>query len=335
MHETRETLNARDLRGAEKWLNRMLQDPERHRAGLTRWIARKPAREACYLRLVKTLEGATRDARMLPAPRPQRWSPAYRVLEPSPLAAVAVVVLAASLTLVAAATMRDVGTPQFVTSASARTVFETRVGEVRTERLADGTSILLDTDTRATLDTRSGRRVVEIERGRARFTLAQNKGGSLEVIAAGFTVIPTGRVFDVSNRGFVNIQPIEGGLEVRAPAETRSATRAAITVDRGKILSIERGQNLPPSATVARASEEQWVDGVKSFDNVPIREIIAEANSYSDRRLDLGDATLGERRLFAEINVRDLDMVAEAIAGYLDLDIDRSHTNQLILVPRK
>jgi len=331
MTEASKMLTPRDHREAQKWLNRMLEDPERYRRGLTRWIARKPAREACYMRLVKTIERADGSAQMLPSRRPQRWSSLYRLLEPKSIAAVAVVVLAASLTVGITRSGGNSATPWLVSSAAARTVWKTRVGEVRTEHLADGTAILLDTDTIATLDTVSGQRVIEIEHGRARFTVPAGAAGSLVVRAAGFMVSPVGRVFDVSYRGTVKIQPIEGALEVRK-ADDREA---ALALNPGEIVSLAHGQTLPRSATVARASEQQWVDGVKSFDNVPIREIIAEANSYSDRRLELADASLGDRRLFAEINIRDIEMVAEAISGFLDLDIDRSHTNQLILVPHK
>lgn len=331
MTEASKMLTPRDHREAQKWLNRMLEDPERYRRGLTRWIARKPAREACYTRLVKTLDRADGSAKMLPSRRPERWSPLYRLLEPKSITALAVVVLAASLTVGITRSGGNSATPWLVSSASARTVWKTRVGEVRTERLADGTAILLDTDTIATLDTASGQQVIEIEHGRARFTVARGAAGSLVVRAAGFTVSPVGRVFDVSYRGTVKIQPIEGALEVR----TTDDRDAALALNPGEIVSLAHGQTLPRSANVARASEQQWVDGVKSFDNVPIREIIAEANSYSDRRLELADPFLGDRRLFAEINIRDIEMVAEAISGFLDLDIDRSHTNQLILVPHK
>jgi transmembrane sensor len=335
MTEASKMLTPRDHREAQKWLNRMLEDPERYRRGLTRWIARKPAREACYTRLVKTLDRADGSAQMLPSRRPQRWSPLYRLLEPKSITALAIVVLAASLTVGITRSGGNSATPWLVSSASARTVWKTRVGEVRTERLADGTAILLDTDTVATLDTVSGQRVIEIEHGRARFTVPGGAAGSLLVRAAGFTVSPGGQVFDVSYRGTVKIQPIKGGLEVRAAGDRVPGTRAVLALNPGEIVSLAHGQTLPLSATVARASEQQWVDGVKSFDNVPIREIIAEANSYSDRRLELADPSLGDRRLFAEINVRDIEMVAEAISGFLDLDIDRSHTNQLILVPHK
>ena len=75
--------------------------------------------------------------------------------------------------------------------------------------------------------------------------------------------------------------------------------------------------------------------GVKSFDNVPISDVIAEANSYSETKIELATPALGGREIFADIDIRDIERVAQAVSNFLQLDIDRSHPNKLILTEKK
>lgn len=333
MSKAGKALSWLERRTAHKWVNRMLEDPDRYRAAMSRWAMRSPAREAYYSNLLDTVAAATRSAKTL-RPRPNnRTAPPHRSID------VRIATIIAPLLAVVIATsigmhLRNGSEPQFMPSASARTVFRTKVGEVRTEQLADGSSILLDTDTVLTVDTKSQAPVIELQRGRARFTVSSSPAQKLRVRAGRFAVDPAGKVFDVSFRDNLTVLPIDGSVEVRKLDAGPTGT-AAFLVSPGQILNIARGQGVAPSVKVARMSEQQWVDGMKSFDNVPIREIIAEANGYGERRLELADPSLGERRLFADINVRDIEMVAEAIAGFLDSDIDRTQANRLIITARK
>jgi len=84
-----------------------------------------------------------------------------------------------------------------------------------------------------------------------------------------------------------------------------------------------------------RPSDEQWVSGVKSFNDVPIRDVIAEANRYSTTQIILADPALGEREIFGDVNIRDIDAVAQTIADYLQLRVDRSRTGTLVLTAIK
>jgi transmembrane sensor len=212
--------------------------------------------------------------------------------------------------------------------------FVTKVGEVRTVKLADGSQVVLDTDTAISVAMTADRRDLILKRGRARFIVAHDAARPFFVKAGGMVVRATGTVFDVLFRSNVAVHLIEGGVEVElASQHTRSARK--ILLRPGQILAFSHGHEPQTLVIPARRSDEQWVNGVKSFDNVPIREVIAEANSYSDTRIELMPPSLGDREIFADIHIRDIERVAEAISGFLDLDIDRTEKGRLILSPRK
>jgi transmembrane sensor len=141
-------------------------------------------------------------------------------------------------------------------------------------------------------------------------------------------------VFDVLYRNSLAVHLIEGGVEVKMPAPNAGAPKT-FALKPGQIFALSHGQAPQSLVMPARRSDQQWVSGVKSFDNVPIREVIAEANSYSSSKIELSPPSLGDRQIFADIDIRDIERVAEAISGYLDLHIDRSQKSRLLLIPKK
>ena len=99
----------------------------------------------------------------------------------------------------------------------------------------------------------------------------------------------------------------------------------------GEQLAFLDGQALSPSVMSARPADEQWVSGVKNVDDVPISEVIAEANGYSTTQIVLADPELGSREIFGSVHIRDIEAVANAIATFLEAKVDRSHPGKLII----
>lgn len=336
----------RDREEAMEWAMTILSDPKavpdptaldrlgEHQAAFAAWASADPTRKARYLSIVHDMlaagDAAARTGMRSRLPGPVNNGGIMR----SPWA------LAASLAfvLVAAAAVwwRSEGTaPSFIAHSEARTPLETRVGEVRTEWLADGSSILLDTDTLLLVTMTAKERSVEIKRGRARFTIVQDTQRPFTVHGAGTQVIAEDGSFDMTARDGLRLNPIEGELRViftRAPASDQPRS---LKLHPGQLLLFKTGQGTNVSVISAPRSEQQWVTGVKSFDNVPVSEVIAEANSYSEKKIELATPALGSREIFADIEIRDIERVAQAISAFLELGIERSQPNKLILSKKK
>ncbi len=337
----------RDEQMALEWAMTILSDPNAvpdpmalnrlgdHQATFSAWVAADPSRKDRYLSIVReTLEGSNAAARLGMRDRDSKPQGIGHSLSRSPL------VLAASLAfvLLAAAGIwwRTEGTaPSLIAQSEARTPIETRIGEVRTERLADGTSVILDTDTLLLVRITSKERSVEIKRGRARFSVVQDDRRPFVVHGGGTDVTSEGGSFDMSVREGVRISPIESVLTLSFTRPIPSGHAKSLQLRPGQLLTLEGGQTTQISVISAPQSEQQWVSGVKSFDNVPINDVIAEANSYSETKIELATPALGRREIFADIEIRDIERVARAISAFLDLDIDRSHPHRLILNDKK
>lgn len=336
-----------DEQMALEWAMTILADPNAvpdpmaldslgaHQAAFSAWVAADPTRKDRYLTIVRdTLEGSDAAARLGMGPRRSKPPVKEHNFSRSPL------VLAASLAfvLLAAAGIwwRSEGTaPSLIAQSEARTPIETRIGEVRTERLADGTSVILDTDTLLLVRITAKERSVEIKRGRARFSVVQDERRPFVVQGGGTDVTSEGGSFDMSVRKAVRISPIESVLTLSVRRPVSGGQAKSLQLRPGQLLTLEAGQQTELSVISAPQSEQQWVTGVKSFDNVPIKDVIAEANSYSETKIELATPALGRREIFADIDIRDIERVAHAISAFLDLDIDRSRPHRLILSQKK
>lgn len=335
-----------DWQEAMEWAMIILGDPKivpnplaldslgPHQAGFSAWVAGNPERVSRYVGIVQDMlkagDDAARDGLRPRKPTPQ--TPRYRSRSPA--------VLAASLTLVLLAAAgiwwRSGHTsPSLIAQSEARTPIETRVGEVRTDRLEDGTSILLDTDTLLLVTMTATQRRVELKRGRARFTVAQDAGRPFMVRGAGADVTTRSGSFDITAREGLRINPIDTIVDVVFSGALPPGQARSRALGPGQLLARQAGQGANISVISAPRSEQQWVTGVKSFDNVPISDVIAEANSYSETKIELVPPTLGRREIFADIDIRDIERVAQAIRAFLDADIDRSQPGKLILAAKK
>lgn len=333
MTDVHEQITAQDKQAAQIWVLLMLDEPDLHAEALADWIAEKPTRQALYTDFMDDVQAAGHAAASFlthAQPPRQRQRPWWT--KPIPvLAAASILGLLASASMVWR-TPSQVA-PQ-VQEANPTSTFITRLGEVRTVNLADGSRAILDTDTVLRVSMAVDSRTISLKRGRARFIVAHDSGRPFYVRAGGMQVRATGTVFDVLFRNTVAVHLIEGGVVVKVLANAAQPGKT-IALKPGQILTLRHGQSPQSLVMPARRSDQQWVSGVKSFDNVPIREVIAEANSYSDTKIELVPSSFGEREIFGEIDIRDIERVAEAISFYLDLSIDRSQKQRLILASKK
>lgn len=320
-------ITPRDRREVEKWVVRMLDEPERHRAALARWLLAKPGRRELYDQLFASVEDAS-QAMPMPALDQAKPAPIDRVSRrPLVAAAAAFLLLLLGASTYLAVSRSDAGPAQDSTQPL---VLSTRPGEVRLERLDDGSHLTLDGDTRITVHLASGERRFDLARGRVRFVLASDPRRPLLVRAGDQSVSGTGGVFDVANNGRLAIVMFKGRLEL-TPHSAFGRSSQPLWLRSGQKLAFASGQPSHPSVMPASPADWQWTNDVKSFDDVPISDLIAEANGYSPVKISLADPTLGQRRIFGDIHIRDANSVAQAIATFLGATIDRSNPDQLVI----
>lgn len=316
-------------RRAAAWVVRLDEDPARYEEGLRRWIGDDQEKAAAYNQAYQAFHGASAAARQIFARTAARPAP-RRLARKVNLA----LVTGLSLIVVSGALLFMLEELDMLARhpVPAAQLYATKVGEVRSVRLSDGSKLIVDTDTIVRVTFSPTARAITLVKGRVRFDVAHNAARPFIVSAGGARIADRGTVFDVEAYRLVSVRILSGTVDVSLPGRGGTARPAAIHLRPGQQLRFDPAMNDPPEAPQATpVSDLQWVSGMKTFDGVPVSEIIEEVNRYSTTKIKLADPAMGVRPAFLDLDIRDSSEVAQNLALYLRLDVDASEANALIL----
>lgn len=317
---------------AEYWYQRMhaADCTSAERAEFERWRARHPQHAAAYrhtehlyhraadLRLDphwQAVGKATRRrvARAARVRRAVRWS--------VPVAAVLVLALGAGW--------------QFWDPVEPELHYATTVGERRTLDLNDGTSVVLDTDSKLAIRFSRKQRNLVLEHGQAQFSVASQPQRPFVVRAGEGAVRAVGTQFQVRKRDAgVWVTLLEGVVTVSAPDAASGGTDRGVTLAAGEQVSFGNGQPLnrqPADLAVA----EGWIRGEQIFDRRPLREVIEEMNRYTQVKLRLADPSLNELEVSGAFYDNDQDSMIRALELGWSLRAERTSDTTIVLHPRR
>jgi transmembrane sensor len=160
--------------------------------------------------------------------------------------------------------------------------YATAVGEQRLVRLADGSTVRLDTDTQIDVALSGRSRRVTLDHGQAFFDVAHDPARPFSVSAGPITVRAVGTRFDVRDDGPVpQVTLVQGIVQV-----TRAAARPRIwTLQPGQQLVAAAATTTPKPIDVAAATS--WTSGRVVFQNIPLSAAVDEINRYCEHKIIL------------------------------------------------
>jgi transmembrane sensor len=178
----------------------------------------------------------------------------------------------------------------------------TAIGENRTLRLRDGSTVTLGGDTRIDLAFREDERSIVLERGEAFFTVAKDPSRPFKVHAGDATVTAVGTEFNVrrgSDRavvavteGRVVVEPSSGVLPMALMRQFKPKLRA-VHVDAGE-QTIAGSAGIEDVGKMADAAEStSWQMGRLAFRLQPLRYVLEDVNRYSSKPIVLADERIG------------------------------------------
>lgn len=199
-------------------------------------------------------------------------------------------------------------------------VYSTGVGEQRTLRLTDGSSVMLDTDSQVVVRLSGARRDIRLGRGQAMFEVAHDAKRPFVVTAGATSVTALGTRFDVRReRDGATVTLVQGAVEVR---------------DRGgddaKVWRLAPGQSVatqapaPAPSRVDVDSATSWTSGRLIFHAMPLREAVAEFNRYERRKIEVADGPVGDALVSGIFAVGDADTFIGSVADLHDLTVVRA-----------
>jgi len=207
-----------------------------------------------------------------------------------------------SAALAAAALL--VGVAFWVFSYEANT-YRTGVGEQRTVRLLDGSTIELNALSSVRVRLSSTLREIDLKRGQALFHVAKDPARPFIVRSDVTSVRAVGTEFDVYRKATATVVTVvEGRVAVdevgfTAPTPQPASQPEPMLLDAGEQVTLPTGQltadavKRPPRARrtdVAVATA--WVEKRLIFEETPLAEVAEEFNRYNTRRLVISDPEL-------------------------------------------
>jgi transmembrane sensor len=200
--------------------------------------------------------------------------------------------------------------------------FDTPVGGRRVVPLTDGSKVELNTQTVLRTAIDQTKREVWLDSGEAFFEVAHRDGEPFIVHAGRQTITVLGTKFSVRrDQDRVTVNVLEGRVRVD-DGEGQMAHAAIITAGD---TSISRGV----STLIAARSEERveqslaWRDGMLSFDQAPLTEVIAEFNRYNRTRLVVTDAQTGKIQIGGSFQASNVDSFTRLLRDAYGLQIER------------
>lgn len=216
----------------------------------------------------------------------------------------------------------------------------TAVGQHRNARLADGSTV--DINTNSIVETRFTRseRSVYLHKGEALFTVAKNPERPFVVIAGNTRVRALGTAFNVRmhDGGSVEVIVTEGRVEVLLDGDTERGGDGKSAVARDvsyRASELTAGQRFQPDApllidTIAETKVSNalaWREGAIVFEGVPLAKAIEELNRYTDTRLVIADPSIEGMRVGGRFRTGDVDGFVAALTQAFPVVTQRGADN--------
>jgi len=213
------------------------------------------------------------------------------------------------------------------------TVYNTAIAEIRQLSLEDGSTIALGAKSRLKVTYSEEQRIVDMQPGEAFFSITPDPDRPF-VIRAGDTLISVvGTKFNVKYDGEnVRVTVTEGKVKV-APPKPLFTFKAApmIPVEAGKEALIAPETERPAIKPMTSAPTETWLSGWLAYEDVSLKEIIADVNRYLPGEVVIASDRLAQERLTASFRADQAGAFLESLSQIIPVRLEGQIGQQVVL----
>jgi transmembrane sensor len=213
---------------------------------------------------------------------------------------------------------------KYIREPEANPVFTTAIGERKSVTLADGSKVLLNTDTRIQVEYSPERRVLHLHQGEAFFEVAHNADRPFLVYAGGDVVRAVGTAFSVRiQKHDVAVVVTEGTVELASVSHTPVGTQGGLAKPRTvKLVALDAGQGatvdehveaietIKPAEVTRKLS---WREGVLSFSGEPLEQVVEEVSRYTSLTIVISDPSIRNVTIGGYFKAGETEAMFEAL----------------------
>ena len=194
-------------------------------------------------------------------------------------------------------------------------VYTSEAGQVRHVDLADGSNMVLNTETRATVQYDDAHREIELAKGEGFFQVAKDPVRPFVVRAGAISVRAIGTVFSVrAAHHRVDVTVSQGLVELVDASNPDHVLRRRLganeqaTVEETHRLEV---QTLAESEVSRRLG---WREGLLDFEGQPLLEAVSEMNRHNKKHIVVDDPRLAARPVVGQFLATDPAGFAATVA---------------------
>ncbi len=328
---------------ANRWILRVDEGlTEEGRAALETWLSADPQNLSEFLEAAEVWDetaSLSRLADLFPQARKRtQWRPRLALAA----AASVLLVLAASALLLPNFGFNGSGFDTTPTATNTLQRFETTIGEQKTVVLADGSVVVLNTNTEIDVAYTTEARVLRLVRGEIHVEVFEDPTRAFSVVAGNRIVQALGTSFSVEITQDQRIELVvtEGKVivGVHSPDEQRGAPPPILThlaentVSAGQeLLMGSNNEEVVPVTAEEIEVKLSWRQGSLTFSSDPLEYALAEMERYTTVKFVFIDEDLKARAVTGRFRAGDVDALLVALRLQFNITHEVSEDGRVLL----
>ena len=225
-------------------------------------------------------------------------------------------------------------------------LYATAVGQQSIRNLADGSQVMLNTNSQIKVEYGQTSRNVYLLQGEALFTVAKNPQRPFRVYAGSGLIEAVGTAFSVYLQGTqVDVAVTEGRVMLAAANVDAASLQSLGVVSAGEVATIRSPvadspgesvavlQELEPIPPQALAQRLAWRSGVLMFSGETLENVVKELGRYTTVSIEIPDETIRSMRVGGRFPVGETESMLAALESNFNLRVIRVSHNRVVLAP--
>lgn len=194
----------------------------------------------------------------------------------------------------------------------------TQKGERKTFRLADGTIVHLNSDSKMIYSNFFSKFSREVEiKGEAYFNVVSEGEGDFKVFSGNMVAVVTGTEFNIKYRNNkVNVVVAKGSVKTYLKNFTNG-----IDLKRGEMISFTESNGFSKPVKVDLKHSLAWRQDKFSFSRTPLKEVMAEIERYYNIPVVFQNDSIMKKRFTGTFDTHSLEQIFSVISLTLDVKI--------------
>ncbi len=225
-------------------------------------------------------------------------------------------------------------------------LYATAVGQQSIRNLADGSQVMLNTNSQIKVEYSETSRNVHLLQGEALFTVAKNPQRPFRVYAGNGLIEAVGTAFSVYLQGAqVDVAVTEGRVLLAAANVDSASPQSLGLVSAGEVATLrspvadspaggvavlEELEPIPPQALAQRLA---WRNGVLMFSGETLENVVKELGRYTTVSIEIPDENIRSMRVGGRFPVGETESMLAALETNFNLRAIRVSHNRVVLAP--